>query len=67
MNNDELNTTTNEPHINKGVELLLRNRKKRRDAQQTPKSLRVTLDNSLTIFKREIRFHFDAFIDIKKK
>lgn len=67
MRNDELNTNNNSLQINRGVELLLRNRKKRRSTQEPPKSIRVTLGKSLSFFKREIHFHFDAFIDIKKK
>ena len=67
MRNDELNTTNDGLQINRGLELLLRNRKKGRNTQEPPKSFRVTLGKSLTFFKREIQFHFDAFIDIKKK
>lgn len=67
MQKEELNSSNNGLQINRGVELLLRNRKKRRDAQEPPKSFRVTLGKSLSFFKREIQFHFDAFIDIKRK
>ena len=57
LNNDE-------PQINKGVELLLRNRRKKLDQ---PKTFQIKFGNMVSIFKREIVFHFNFYLDIKKK
>ena len=68
-NNDSsiyLNKPEDVPHINRGIELLLRN-KKRRETQQRPKSFRVTFGKVISLFNREIHFHFDSFIDIRKR
>ena len=68
-NNDSsiyLNKSEDVPHINRGIELLLRN-KKRRGTQQRPKSFRVTFEKVFSLFNREIHFHFDSFIDIRKR
>lgn len=51
--------------INRGFELLLRNKKRRRD-QETPKSFRVTFEKVISLFHREIHFRFDTFLDIRK-
>ena len=57
LNNDE-------PHINRGVELLLRNRRKKLDQ---PKTFQIKFGNMVSIFKREIVFHFNFYLDIRKK
>jgi hypothetical protein len=68
-NNDSsiyLNKPEDVPQINRGIELLLRN-KKRRGTQKRPKSFRVTFGKVISLFNREIHFHFDSFIDIRKR
>ena len=50
--------------INRGVELLLRNRRKR---QEAPKTFQVKFGNLFSFFNREITFHFNFYLDIKKK
>ena len=57
LNNDE-------PQINKGVELLLRNRRKKLDQ---PKTFQIKFGIMVSIFKREIVFHFNFYLDIRKK
>ena len=57
LNNDE-------PHINRGVELLLRNRRKIREL---PKTFQVKFGNMFSFFNREIVFHFNFYLDIRKK
>ena len=57
LNNDE-------PHINRGVELLLRNRRKKLDQ---PKTFQIKFGNMISIFKRDIVFHFNFYLDIRKK
>jgi len=56
LNNDK-------PEINKGVELLLRNRRKR----EAPKTFQVKFGNMFSFLKREIVFHFNFYLDIRKK
>ena len=57
-----LNKDTTE--INRGVELLLR---KRRKPQPKPKTFQVKFGNLIALWNREIVFHFDFYLDIRKK
>ena len=57
LNNDK-------PEINRGVELLLRNRRKKPDP---PKTFQVKFGNLFSFFDREIVFHFNFYLDIRKK
>ena len=56
-----LNKDTTE--INRGVELLLR----RRRPLEKPKTFQVKFGNMISFFKREIVFHFNFYLDIRKK
>ena len=51
------------PDINRGVELLLRNRRK----PEKPKTFQVKFGNLIALWNREIIFHFDFYLDIRKK
>mgnify|MGYP001252998745 FL=1 len=57
LNNPEL-------QINRGVELLLRNRRR---TPPKPKTFQIKFGNLIALFNREIVFHFDFYLDIKKK
>ena len=52
------------PEMNRGVELLLRNRRRKPDP---PKTFQVKFGNMIAFFKREIIFHFNFYLDIRKK
>ena len=52
------------PEMNRGVELLLRNRRRKPDP---PKTFQVKFGNMISFFKREIVFHFNFYLDIRKK
>ena len=56
LNNDEL-------EINRGIELLIRNRRK----TEPPKTFQVKFGNMISFFRREIVFHFNFYLDIRKK
>ena len=58
---DKLNN--DEPHINRGVELLLRNRRK----QGPPKTFQVKFGKMVSFPRREIVLHFNFYLDIRKK
>ena len=49
--------------INRGVELLLRNRSKKPDK---PKTFQVKFGKLISLWNREIVFHFNFYLDIKK-
>ena len=51
------------PHINRGVELLLRNRRK----PEPPKTFQVKFGNLIALWNREIVSHFNFYLDIRKK
>ena len=54
----------NEPQINRGVELLLRNRRKRESA---PKTFQVKFGKVISLFCREFHFFIEFHFDIRKK
>ena len=55
LNNDK-------PEINKGVELLLRNRRK----PERPKTFQVKFGKLVSLWNREIVFHLNVYLDIRK-
>ena len=57
LNNDK-------PEMNRGVELLLRNRRRRPDP---PKTFQVKFGKLIALWNREIIFHFNFYLDIRKK
>ena len=52
------------PEINRGVELLLRNRR-RRSVQ--PKTFQVKFGKMISFFRREFHFYIEFHFDIRKK
>ena len=56
LNNDK-------PQINRGVELLLR----RREKPEKPKTFQVKFGNLIALWNREIVFHLNFYLDIRKK
>ena len=50
--------------INRGIELLLRNRRK---PQPKPKTFQIKFGKLIALWNREIVFHFDFYLDIRKK
>ena len=56
LNNDK-------PEINRGVELLLRRRKQ----PEKPKTFQVKFGNLIALWNREIVFHLNFYLDIRKK
>jgi len=57
-----LNKDTTE--INRGVELLLRNRRKK---PERPKTFQVKFGKLISLLNREIVFHINFYLDIRKK
>jgi hypothetical protein len=53
-----------EPEINRGVELLLR---KRRRKSEEPKTFQMKFGKMISLFRREIHIHFEFHLDIRKK
>ena len=51
------------PEIDRGVELILRNKKGRKE----PKTLQFKLDKMISLFRREFHFNIDFSFDIKKR
>lgn len=54
----------NELQINRGVELLLRNRRKR---ESKPKTFQMKFGKMISLFRREFHIFIDFHFDIKKK
>ena len=49
--------------INRGVELLLRNRRKK---PERPKTFQVKFGKLISLWNREIVFHFNVYLEIRK-
>ena len=55
-----------EPTLNRGVELLLRRREKPEEPEK-PKTFQVKFGNLIALWNREIVFHLNFYLDIRKK
>ena len=53
-----------DPHINRGVELLLRNRRRK---PEPPKTFQIRFGKMVSLFRREIVFNLNFYLDIRKK
>ncbi len=62
---EEKNSLNNDkPEINRGVELLLRRKKEK---PEKPKTFQVKFGNLIALWNREIVFHLNFYLDIRKK
>mgnify|MGYP003312135488 FL=1 len=52
------------PEMNRGVELLLRNRRRK---PERPKTFQVKFGKLISLWNREIVFHINFYLDIRKK
>ena len=53
-----------DPQINRGVELLLRNKRRR---ESTPKTFQVKFGKMISLFRREFHFFIEFHFDVRKK
>ena len=58
--NNDINKSTD--HIDRGFELILSGGKRKR-----PKTFRLLLDKMISFFNKDIRIHFDFYVDVKPK
>ena len=64
---EEKNSLNNDkPEINRGVELLLRRREKQEEPEKL-KTFQVKFGNLIALWNREIVFHLNFYLDIRKK
>ena len=61
---DERKLNKPDPDINRGLELMLRH--KRREPEK-PKTFQIKFGNMVSLFRREIVFHLNFYLDIRKK
>ena len=59
---EKRNLNKDKPEMNRGVELLLRNRRR----IQKPKTFQVKFGKLIALWNREIVFHFNFYLDIRK-
>ena len=64
LEEERSNLNNTDPHINRGVELLLRNR---RAKPEQPKTFQVKFGKMVSLFRREIVLHLNFYLDIRKK
>ena len=60
---EKRNLNKDKPEMNRGVELLLRNRRR----IQRPKTFQVKFGKLIALWNREIVFHFNFYLDIREK
>ena len=53
-----------EPQINRGVELILRNKRRK---SERPKTFQVKFGKMISLFRREFHFFIEFHFDIRKK
>ena len=63
LEDEEKSLNNPEPTLNKGVELLLR----RRNKPDPPKTFQVKFGKLIALWNREIVFHINFYLDIRKK
>ncbi len=63
LEDEKKDLNKDKPEINRGVELLLRNRRKKPDK---PKTFQVKFGKLISLWNREIVFHINVYLDIKK-
>tara|TARA_B100001093_G_scaffold108304_1_gene100545 strand:- start:359 stop:565 length:207 start_codon:yes stop_codon:yes gene_type:complete len=61
---EKRNLNKDKPEMNRGVELLLRNRRKK---PERPKTFQVKFGKLISLLNREIVFHVNFYLDIRKK
>jgi hypothetical protein len=64
LDDEKRSLNKSEPEINRGVELLLRNRRRR---SEKPKTFQVKFGKMISLFRREFHFFIDFHFDIRKK
>ena len=57
------NLNNSEPEINRGIELLLRNRRRR---ESEPKTFQMKFGKMISLFQREFHFFIEFHFDIRK-
>ena len=53
-----------DPHINRGVELLLRNRRRK---PEPPKTFQIKFGKMISLLRREFVIHLNFYLDVRKK
>jgi len=64
LDDEKSKLNKSEPQINRGVELLLRNRRRK---SEKPKTFQVKFGKMISLFRREFHFFIDFHFDIRKK
>jgi len=64
LEEERSNLNNTDPHINRGVELLLRNRRRK---PERPKTFQIKFGKMVSLFRREIVLHLNFYLDIRKK
>lgn len=64
MKNEKNNLNKDEPQINRGFELLIRDRRR---ISSAPKTFQLKFGKMISLVRREIHIHFDFHFDIQKK
>jgi hypothetical protein len=64
LGDEKRNLNNQDSHINRGFELLLRNRRRK---PEPPKTFQIKFGKMVSLFRREIVFHLNFYLDIRKK
>jgi len=61
---EERKLNRSDSEINRGIELLLRNRRRR---SQSPKTFQVKFGKMISLFRREFHFYIEFHFDVREK
>ena len=64
LDEERSNLNNDDTHINRGFELLLRRRRKK---PEPPKTFQIKFGKMVALFRREIVFQLNLYLDIRKK
>jgi len=64
LEDEKRNLNNQDSHINRGFELLLRSRRRK---PEPPKTFQIKFGKMVSLFRREIVFHLNFYLDIRKK
>lgn len=64
LGGERRNLNKNEPQINRGVELLLRSRRRK---SVKPKTFQVRFGKMISLLKREFHIFFEFHLDVRKR
>lgn len=64
LGGERSNLNKSDPQINRGIELLLKDRRKK---ERKPKTFQIKFGKMISLFRREFHFFIELHFDVNKK